>query len=53
MSNPARTHRKPIVLITGISGNVGSSLSKALSADYHVVGMDVSEPSDGGGCRST
>lgn len=44
-SNP---HRKPIVLITGIAGNVGSALSAALSADYYVVGMDVSEPADGG-----
>jgi hypothetical protein len=48
MSNPGHAHRKPIVLITGISGNVGSSLSKSLSCDYHVVGMDLSEPSDGG-----
>lgn len=36
MSNP-RT--QPIVLITGADGNVGSSLSKSLAADYRIVGL--------------
>ena len=35
---------KPIVLVTGVSGNVGTALAAALKPDYHVVGMDVSEP---------
>lgn len=39
---------KPIVLITGVSGNVGSALSAALSADYHVVGMDMTGPEHDG-----
>lgn len=31
---------KPIVLITGAAGDVGSALSEALAADYRVVGLD-------------
>ena len=31
---------KPIVLITGAAGDIGSRLVKALSRDYRVVGMD-------------
>ena len=31
---------KPIVIITGASGNIGSALTKRLRKDYQVVGMD-------------
>lgn len=31
---------KPIVLITGAAGDIGSRLAKALSRDYRIVGMD-------------
>lgn len=31
---------KPIVLITGAAGNIGTALAVALQADYRVVGMD-------------
>lgn len=31
---------KPIVVITGSAGNIGSALRKALSAEYRVVGFD-------------
>ena len=34
---------KPIVLITGASGNLGASVGAALGADYRVVGMDRDE----------
>jgi nucleoside-diphosphate-sugar epimerase/uncharacterized membrane protein len=36
--------KKPIVLVTGVSGNVGSALVAALEPDYRVVGMDVEQP---------
>jgi nucleoside-diphosphate-sugar epimerase len=36
--NAARA--KPIVLITGASGNLGRSVGKALSAHYKIVGLD-------------
>lgn len=32
--------RKPIVLITGAAGDIGSALSRALERDYTVVGLD-------------
>lgn len=35
-----KTDGKPIVLITGAAGNIGSSLAKALRDDYHVIGLD-------------
>jgi nucleoside-diphosphate-sugar epimerase/uncharacterized membrane protein len=31
---------KPIVLITGVAGDIGSALSDALASDYRVVGLD-------------
>jgi nucleoside-diphosphate-sugar epimerase/uncharacterized membrane protein len=34
---------KPIVLITGAAGTVGSALGRVLMRDYHVVGLDRSE----------
>jgi nucleoside-diphosphate-sugar epimerase/uncharacterized membrane protein len=34
------TPRKPIVLITGAAGDIGSSLAEALAADYTVIGLD-------------
>jgi nucleoside-diphosphate-sugar epimerase len=33
-------HAKPIVLITGAAGNIGTSLAAALQDDYRIVGMD-------------
>jgi nucleoside-diphosphate-sugar epimerase len=34
------TDRRPIVLITGATGNLGRSLGQVLSRDYRVVGLD-------------
>lgn len=34
------TDRRPLVLITGATGNLGRSLGKVLSQDYRVVGLD-------------
>lgn len=34
---------KPIVIITGANGNIGSALTKKLQKDYRVVGMDRTE----------
>lgn len=44
--NPRRDAR-PLVLVTGIAGSVGRSLSRALQDKYRVVGMDRSDPEDG------
>jgi nucleoside-diphosphate-sugar epimerase/uncharacterized membrane protein len=33
-------NERPLVLITGAAGDVGSALSEALGADYRVVGLD-------------
>jgi nucleoside-diphosphate-sugar epimerase len=35
-----RAARKPVVLITGAAGNIGSALVEALAPDYTVVGLD-------------
>lgn len=32
---------KPVILITGASGNIGSALCRALKKDYHLVGLDI------------
>jgi len=40
--------RKPAVLITGISGNLGTRLSRFLN-DFEVVGVDMREPADASG----
>src|SRR5690554_2998585 len=37
---------KPVVIITGASGSVGSSLADALRPHYRVVGMDTTAPDD-------
>ena len=34
------TEEKPIVLITGAAGNIGTSLAEFLAGDYRVVGLD-------------
>ena len=31
---------KPIVLITGATGNLGRSLGESLTRDYRIVGLD-------------
>src|SRR5688500_11364084 len=33
--------RRPIVLITGATGNLGRSLAMALGRDYRIVGLDL------------
>lgn len=38
---------KPIVLITGIAGDIGSALGGALKRDYRVVGLDRQAPRSG------
>ena len=35
-----KTENKPIVLITGAAGNIGTSLAERLADDYSVVGLD-------------
>lgn len=37
---------KPLVLITGSNGNIGTALGKSLSSDYHVIGLDRDKPAD-------
>ena len=37
---------RPIILITGAGGNLGSALAAALSRDYRIVGLD--RTADGG-----
>jgi nucleoside-diphosphate-sugar epimerase/uncharacterized membrane protein len=37
--------RKPLVIITGAAGDIGSALGKALRPDYFVVGLDL-EPAE-------
>src|SRR5690606_26094286 len=37
---------KPVVLITGAAGNIGTAMAAALARSYHVVGMDRSIPED-------
>ena len=39
---PARTRTadKPLVLVTGAAGDIGSALSAALRREYRVVGLD-------------
>jgi nucleoside-diphosphate-sugar epimerase/uncharacterized membrane protein len=34
------TEHKPVILITGAAGDIGSTLSKTLDSDYTVVGLD-------------
>ncbi|WP_121068134.1 NAD-dependent epimerase/dehydratase family protein [Chachezhania antarctica] len=40
------TQKKPNVLITGAAGNIGQRLTKLLSDDYHVLGLDLPNRSD-------
>lgn len=37
---------KPIILITGAAGNIGTALATALQPDYRVVGLDTDTDSD-------
>lgn len=37
----AHAREKPVVLVTGISGLIGTRIIEAFSADYHIVGLDV------------
>lgn len=39
--------KKPVVLITGAAGNIGSALTRKLSDDYRVVGFDLPEACEG------
>lgn len=41
------TQAKPVILITGASGNIGQSLADALGKDFFVVGLDLDEKLDG------
>jgi nucleoside-diphosphate-sugar epimerase/uncharacterized membrane protein len=40
MATSAQPSRKPIVLITGAAGDIGSTLARALQRDHTVVGLD-------------
>ncbi|MBW3539219.1 MAG: NAD(P)-dependent oxidoreductase [Planctomycetes bacterium] len=37
-------HKRPLVLITGVSGLVGTRLADRLASQYQVVGLDLAEP---------
>jgi len=41
MGPSTASNNKPIVLITGAAGNIGSALIRALKNDYYVIGMDM------------
>ncbi len=48
-NNQPSTHsgtRKPLILITGVSGRIGSWVSRLLASDYQVVGMDIESPEE-------
>lgn len=45
MMNPDRGER-PTVLITGMSGRIGTRTVHALAPEYHVIGLDRNPPSD-------
>jgi nucleoside-diphosphate-sugar epimerase len=36
-----QTSEKPVILVTGISGLIGSRIIDAFSANYGIVGLDV------------
>lgn len=36
-----RTKKKPVIIITGASGNIGASLCTALKKDYTIIGLDI------------
>lgn len=40
-TTPADKGERPIIIITGVAGNVGTALAKRLSRDYRIVGLDV------------
>lgn len=42
----AKAKSKPVILITGAAGNIGTALAKALSGKYRVAGLDVTRDSD-------
>lgn len=46
----ADTSEKPVVLITGCSGLIGSRLIERLQGEFHVVGLDIQPPRDNTGC---
>ncbi|SDG02638.1 NAD-dependent epimerase/dehydratase family protein [Sulfitobacter delicatus] len=41
------TESKPVVVITGAAGNIGTALRKALSRSYRVIGLDRPHNADG------
>ncbi|MEC7760939.1 MAG: vitamin K epoxide reductase family protein [Pseudomonadota bacterium] len=43
---PSQNKQKPLVLITGAAGNLGSALTRRLASSYRVVGLDL-EASEG------
>jgi len=47
-NNQSSAPAKPVVLITGSSGLIGSRVSDRLAATYQVIGLDVKPPLDAG-----
>ncbi len=41
MNRPRTERGKPLVVVTGMAGEIGGALAKALAADYRVVGLDL------------
>lgn len=41
------TSNKPVVVVTGAAGNIGSKLSKKLACKYRVIGLDLPAACDG------
>ena len=40
------TQRNPLIIITGASGNIGSTLCNAFKQNYTVIGLDIKRCSD-------
>jgi len=44
MSTPPTNQERPLVLVTGASGLIGTRVARSLIPDHRVVGLDVAEP---------
>ncbi len=46
-STPSTNDDRPLVLVTGAAGLIGTRVARALIRDHRVVGLDIAEPSEG------
>lgn len=42
--NATNSNQKPAILITGVSGMIGSAICRQFGDDYHIIGVDVEPP---------